>query len=162
MKPEVLSRNNHAFFYTQLSMFLLGHSFGSVVRSLAVRGEDDMRNPTDRFEVMTFRLNNGEMGYVQISKESADRLVKIGTFWCHKIPGNIAGDSNGRCFIANEEGLDITLQIIAHEGPRGIVFEQAVLQRISDDTPLGFFVAVCVTPTGQPVHGEELVCQFGD
>lgn len=143
-------------------MFLLGHRFGSIVRSLAVRGEDDMRNPADRFETMTFGLNNGEVGYVQISKESADLLVGIDTFWCNKIPGNIAGNSNGRCFIADVEGLDITLQIIAHEGPRGIVFEQAVLQRISDDTPLGFFVAVCVTPTGKPVHEEELVCLWGD
>ena len=121
-----------------------------------------MRNPADRFETITFPLGNGEIGYVQISKESADLLVGIGTFWCHKIPRNIAGDSNGRCFIVNEEGLDITLQIIAHEGPRGIVFEPAVLQKISNDTPLGFFVAVCVTPTGKPVPEEELVCLWGD
>ncbi len=162
MDTDVLSRNNHAFFYTDLAMFLMGDDFESIVRTLAHRSIGNMRNERDRSAEATFALEGSEVGYVQIGKASADLLARIDTPWWNRIPGNVGGSCNDRCLIVNEQGCDITLQIIAHEGPRGIVFEQAVLQRISNNTPLGFFVAVCVTPTGRPVPEEELVCLWGD
>lgn len=162
MNKDVLSRNNHLFFYVALAIAVMEEDFESIVRSLAARSRSTMLDEKDRFETMTFLLSNGEVGYFQIGKASADNLYKLKASWWNRIPQSIGGEVNNRCFIADEGGYDITIQIIGYETRDGLVSNHNELEDISDETPLGVVVSVYVTPTGCAIPTEEMFCVWDD
>lgn len=162
MDNDVLSRNNHAFFYVTLAMVLMGEDFEGIVNALARRSEDDMVELKDHFETITFSLPNGEVGYLQIGKASADLLSKVKSSWWNKIPRCISGEYNEGCCVPNQDGNDITLKIIGYETPQGFVSDYDELKKVGNNTPLGIVVAVYVVPHMGAVPSEELVCVWDD
>lgn len=162
MDANVLSRNNYAFFYVTLSTVLMGEDFEGIVNALAHRSEDNMVELKDHFETTTFSLPNGEVGYLQIGKASADLLSKVKSSWWNKIPRCISGEYNEGCCVPNQDGNDITLKIIGYETPTGFVSDYDEIKKVSNSAQLGVVVAVYVVPHEGSVPKEELVCVWGN
>lgn len=175
MKQEELARENHKFFYVDFVTGLMeenGYFDHTVCRAARIHSEisrdEGIQNgkkpiPDDRFGAMSFSCQNGEIGYVQISGESAklfyERTVDIDKV-LHRIPRSIQGEHNDRCVILTDNGIEVIIRIIAYEriaNDKLSLIKDPANDSILDGTPLGRVVIITASPNGGKIPESELV-----
>jgi hypothetical protein len=149
MNPSALARNNHLFFYVDLTQnCLLTEAFTELCSIAARKAAFLAKHPgyspiDDGTQQLPFKCQNGEFGYLRFTSEAAQILVekRVQSFsLAMQVPRSIQGEFNERCEFALKDGVKMSFKIIDYEGDLGqgcIKIPNPVTDCPIDEIPLG-------------------------